>query len=189
MLSCWLKCHYPDVFAAAILNSQPMGFYSSSQLVRDAREHSVEILPVDVNLSVYDNTPGQVLHPAICIRRNQEMRHDIHGNHALRLGFARSECGGADAARLVSARGHGYATIRDLWLRSGLLRGVIERLADADAFRSMGLDRRAARWEAKALEGAVTQSAMPLFDIPQSGRLVAPDPLVEPQTRLPQLTA
>ncbi|MEZ5792286.1 MAG: error-prone DNA polymerase [Nitratireductor sp.] len=187
--SCWLKCHYPDVFAAAILNSQPMGFYSSSQLVRDAREHGVEILPVDVNLSVYDNTlePGSAsgnLH-----RRNQEMRHDIHGNHALRLGFRQIKgVGEADAARLVSARGDGYATIRDLWLRSGLSRGVIERLADADAFRSMGLDRRAALWEAKALEGAAIQSAMPLFDIPQSGLLVAPDPLVEPQTRLPQLT-
>ncbi|MEZ5799485.1 MAG: error-prone DNA polymerase [Nitratireductor sp.] len=153
--SCWLKCHYPDVFAAAILNSQPMGFYSSSQLVRDAREHGVEILPVDVNLSVYDNTlePGSAsgnLH-----RRNQEMRHDIHGNHALRLGFRQIKgVGEADAARLVSARSDGYATIRDIWLRSGLSRGVIERLADADAFRSMGLDRRAARrrqrhWKAR----------------------------------------
>ena len=187
--SCWLKCHYPDVFAAAILNSQPMGFYSSSQLVRDAREHGVEIRPVDVNLSWYDNMlePGSAagnLH-----QRNREMHHDIRGDHALRLGFRQIRgVGETDAARLVAARGDGYATLRDLWLRSGLSRGVIERLADADAFRSMGIDRRAALWEARTLEGSATRSAMPLFDIRQSGQPVTADPLTEPSTRLPQLT-
>ncbi|MEZ5873027.1 MAG: error-prone DNA polymerase [Nitratireductor sp.] len=196
--SCWLKCHYPDVFAAAILNSQPMGFYSSAQLVRDAREHGVTVLPVDINISHYDTlleagSARGKLHP-----RHREMAGDITGNLALRLGFRQIKgIGESDAARLVAARGKGYATVRDLWLRSGLSRGIVERLADADAFRSIGLDRRAALWEARALEGAATKSAMPLFDIPEIGpesdpendHVIAPDPLNEPQTLLPEMTA
>src|SRR4029079_250489 len=86
--SAWIKCHYPDVFLTALLNSQPMGFYATSQLVRDAQEHGVEVRPVDVNGSGWDcsleSSPGPVdrLHP-----RHAEMSGDILTTHAVRLGF------------------------------------------------------------------------------------------------------
>ncbi len=89
-VSCWLKCHYPDAFAAALLNSQPMGFYAPSQIVRDAQEHGVEVLPVDINLSDYQSVlePGQAALEQIH-DRHAEMRHDVRSNHAIRLGFTR----------------------------------------------------------------------------------------------------
>ncbi|MFZ1814896.1 MAG: error-prone DNA polymerase [Rhizobiaceae bacterium] len=188
--SCWLKCHYPDVFAAAILNSQPMGFYSAAQLVRDAREHGIEVRPVDVNLSLYDNQletiAGQQatgrLHP-----RHSEMAKDIFSTHAMRLGFRQIKgIGEGEAERLVMAREAGtFTSVRDLWLRSELSRGAVERLADADAFRSIGLDRRNALWQVRALDPTNARMGLPLFDRPSS--LSDQDPIPEQFVALPQM--
>jgi error-prone DNA polymerase len=144
-VSAWLKCRHPAAFACAILNSQPMGFYAPAQLVRDAREHGVEVRPVDVNVSAWDNA--------------LEHRHD--GSLALRLGFRQIVgCREQDAARLVSARGGGYRTLHELWRRSGLGPAALETLAKADAFGSLFIDRRRALWQIHALD----DGQMPLFD-------------------------
>jgi error-prone DNA polymerase len=134
-VSSWLKCYYPDVFATALLNSMPMGFYQPAQIVMDATKHGVEVLPIDVNLSHWDNT----LEP----RRGKY--------HPIRLGF-RQVTGLAedDVKTLIAARTAPFrniAAIRD----AAVPPSVLERLADADAFRSMGLDRRQALWEVAAL--------------------------------------
>ena len=167
--SCWLKAFYPDVFCAAILNAQPMGFYAPAQLVRDAREHGVEMRAVDINASFWDCTletpepdsggPSGRMHP-----RHRDMARVIRGDRAVRLGFRMVKgLSEASLARLVERRGAGYDSVRDVWLRSGLDRGQIERLADADAFRSIGLDRRAALWAVRALDAAPAEEALPLF--------------------------
>jgi DNA polymerase III alpha subunit len=96
------------------------------------------------------------------------MRDDIRTTHAVRLGFRQIKSfAEEDAKRIVAMRGTGYDSVRDLWLRTGLTRGAIERLADADAFRSLGLDRRAALWAARALDGGTARERLPLFDRPE----------------------
>jgi DNA-directed DNA polymerase III PolC len=151
--SAWLKCRYPDAFAAALLNAQPMGFYAPAQIVRDAREHGVEVRAPDVNHSGWDSTlekgvrADERLHDL-----HRDMRDDIRATHAIRLGLR--EIKGfkeEDARLLVEKRGAGYDSVRDVWLRTGLSPRLLERLADADAFASLGLARRAALWAAKAL--------------------------------------
>ncbi|HTV27341.1 MAG TPA: error-prone DNA polymerase [Xanthobacteraceae bacterium] len=135
--SAWIKCHYPDVFCTAILNSQPMGFYQPAQLVRDARAHGVEVRPADVNYSGWD-----------CTLEAAE-----HGKHAVRLGFRL--IGGLaekELEKLIAARGNGFASIERLAAIAGVSRFTIERLAEADAFRSLDLDRRAALWAARRLD-------------------------------------
>ncbi|MFG1347065.1 error-prone DNA polymerase [Xanthobacter autotrophicus DSM 431] len=170
--SAWLKCHYPDVFAAGLLNAWPMGFYAPAQLVRDAQEHGVEVRPVDVNASFWDHTLEQEadvagapspaarrLHP-----RHRDMTGDVRTTHALRLGLRQIEgLKAEEAGRLVEQRGAGYDSIRDLWLRTGLAPATLERLADADAFRSLGLDRRAALWAIKGLRRSGDKDDLPLF--------------------------
>ncbi len=173
--SAWLKCFYPDVFAAALLNAQPMGFYSAAQIVRDVREHGVEVRGPDVNHSDRNST----LEPG---RRAADHLHDLHismksdirTTQALRLGLREIKGIGEDDANLIAAsRGAGYDSVRDVWLRTGLSSRVLERLADADAFHSLGLTRREALWAAKAL-GRVGDSHddLPLFStfvIPRAG--------------------
>ncbi len=163
--SCWLKCHYPDVFCAALLNSQPMGFYAPAQIVRDARLHGVEVRPVDINHSGWDCTlePGpraaERLHPD-----HRSMRGAIRSRRAVRLGLRQVKgLREADMAVLVERRGAGYDSVRDLWLRTGLPRAAIERLADADAFGSIGLSRRDALWAARGLDAAGRPEDLPLF--------------------------
>ncbi len=256
--SAWLKCRYPDVFAAALLNSQPMGFYAPAQIVRDLREHGVEVRPIDINHSDWDATLEPGPHPAIRAHAlHREMADDICSTHALRLGFRTIKgLPEQDAKRIVTARrsafpqqshdlgalplpagermgvrgvrsfdwpvpphplaslatsphpnsglpefgtiswpksdisdfGWGevepavppqatpdnnraqqriaYVSVRDLWLRTGLSPRSIERLADADAFGSLGLTRRQALWAAKAL-GRVggQEDDLPLFRV------------------------
>ncbi|GAA3917187.1 DNA polymerase III subunit alpha [Chitinophaga oryziterrae] len=134
-VSSWIKCYYPDVFATALLNSMPMGFYQPAQIVIDARKHGVEIRPADVNLSDWDN-------------RLEEKA----GKYcAIRLGFRQIKgIREEDAAALVSARNKPYTSIPAL-RDAGVSQTVLEKLADADAFRSMGMDRRQALWEASSL--------------------------------------
>ena len=144
-VSAWLKCRHPAVFACAILNAQPMGFYAPAQLVRDAREHGVEVRPVDVNASEWDHT----------------LEHTYDGTLALRLGF-RGVAGfrKQDAALLTGARSAGYHTLHDLWRRSGLGPAALETLAKADAYGSLFVDRRRALWQIHALD----EGQLPLFD-------------------------
>jgi error-prone DNA polymerase len=181
-VSSWLKCYYPDVFAAALLNAQPMGFYAPAQIVRDAQEHGVEMRPVDVNLSVWDNglEPG----PEAAKRlhsRHQDMREDIKSTHAVRLGFRQAKgLKQQEMDQLVARRGRGYDSVRDLWLRGGLTPASIERLADIDAFRSLGLDRRDALWAVRGLNRVGGQEDLPLF-------ASAHDPTREPDFDLPQM--
>ena len=140
-VSSWIKWRYPAAFACALLNSQPMGFYASAQIVRDAREHGVEVAGVDVNHSEWDSTLEDA---------------------TLRLGLRQIEGLRLDAAtRIVAARGDTpYASVEDVRTRSGTNVAAVERLAEADAFRSIKLDRRGALWDARALKGAPD---LPLF--------------------------
>ncbi|WP_245482814.1 error-prone DNA polymerase, partial [Mesorhizobium sp. M7A.F.Ca.ET.027.03.2.1] len=182
--SCWFKTFYPDVFCAAILNSQPMGFYQPAQLVRDASDHGVDIRDVDVNFSVWDCTLEKApFDPARILPRHADMRGVIETKHAVRLGFRQIK--GLSKERMaafVEQRGSGYVSVRDVWLRSGLDVGEIERLAQADAFRSLGLDRREALWAVRALDGKSAAERLPLFDQPAL-RLRE----LEPETRLPKM--
>ncbi|AZO26857.1 MULTISPECIES: error-prone DNA polymerase [Mesorhizobium] len=182
--SCWFKTFYPDVFCAAILNAQPMGFYQPAQLVRDARDHGVEVREVDINHSVWDCTlEGAAFDPSRILERHASMRGIIETAHAVRLGFRQVK--GLSQERMeaaVARRGEGYRSVRDLWLRSGLDVGEIERLAEADAFRSLGLDRRSALWEVRALDGRSAAEKLPLFDRPALGLRE-----LEPETKLPKM--
>ncbi|MEZ5946931.1 MAG: error-prone DNA polymerase [Hyphomonas sp.] len=140
-VSSWIKCHHPDVFCAALLNSQPMGFYAPAQITRDAQEHGVELRPVDVNHSDWDNT----LEPAEV----------DEGRFAVRLGFRQVDgLAKTDMECLMSLRGPGYKTPDTLIRRTGLARAILERLAAADAFRSMGLSRRDALWQVRGKLGS-----------------------------------
>ncbi len=157
--SSWLKCHHPEVFCCAILNSQPMGFYAPAQLVRDAREHGVKVLPVCVRHSFYDN----VLEPA------------GDGTLAVRLGFRQIRGFREDDGHwLAAARGAGYASIEDIWLRAGLSRDALMRLAGADAFASYGMNRRQALWSARAIDRG---KPLPLFREAGEGQPDLPAPL------------
>lgn len=182
--SCWFKAFYPDVFCTAILNSQPMGFYAPAQLIRDAQEHGVDVKPVDINLSDWDCTLVEGdFQPTRVAARHVEMRAVIKTMRAVRLGF--NQIKGLSGERMktfVERRGGGYASVRDVWLRSGLDVKEIECLASADAFRSLGLDRRAALWAVRALDGRSAVESLPLFDRPG---LDLPDR--EPETKLPAM--
>lgn len=143
-VSSWMKCHYPAAFACALLNSQPMGFYAPAQIVRDAKEHGVEIRGVDVNYSDWDCT----LEPC-------------GTGFALRLGMRLVDGLRADAGvQVMTARDTPFADVADLKARARLDAGAVRRLAAADAMRSMGVDRRQALWEAQALKDA---PALPIF--------------------------
>jgi len=242
-VSCWMKCYYPDVFAAALLNSQPMGFYAPAQIVRDAREHGVELRPVDVNFSDWDCTleglssPGpaeqsallcplplweratQTLntedwvrgksltpHPSefvdapampsptrgegkngtLCAGgkihpRHISMQSHIRTAHAMRLGFRQISGLSEDhAKRIESSRGRGFDSVRDLWLRTRLPPSVLERLANADAFGSLGLSRRDALWAVRALQRTGDKDDLPLFR-----RVAMPE--LEPDIDLPPM--
>ncbi|MGD0148079.1 MAG: error-prone DNA polymerase [Xanthobacteraceae bacterium] len=147
--SAWIKCRYPDVFCAAILNSQPMGFYQPAQLVRDARAHGVEVREADVNFSNWDCT----LEAAAPSHPSPARGGGMGGGHAVRLGFRIvSGLNEDELKKLIAARGNGFASIERLAAVTGMSRFTIERLAEADAFRSLGLDRRAALWAARRLD-------------------------------------
>ena len=239
-VSSWLKCHHPDVFCAALLNSQPMGFYAPAQIVRDAREHGVEVREADVNLSDWDNTLEPASRPADALRRSaaDEARSGLLESDDLEalyppplagevpegrrgeaagavdcgaplraaspptspgLRQAQDEGGGGKIPRLavrlgfrqidglredemeemLEARGPGFEAPEDIRRRTGITRRAMELLAAADAFRSMGLDRRAALWSAR---GEAPGRSLPLFaaaDTAEQGR--------EGKTALPRM--
>ena len=166
--SAWMKCHHPDVFCAALLNAQPMGFYASAQIVRNAREHRVLVRPVCVNASRWDCT--------------LERRADGGPGKAVRLGLRMVKgLGNEPGAQLVTRRGGTpYGTVEEVWRRAGIPPAMLERMAEADAFRGMGVDRRQALWAVRGL----ADSVLPLFAAadgsgPPQPEVVEPDvPLV-----------
>ncbi len=162
-VSSYLKCHHPAAFACALLNSQPMGFYAPAQIVREAKENGgVEPGPIDVNLSVWDNA----------------LERDGQGALALRLGLRQIDGFTEEwAIRLSNARGAGFADVETLARRARLPARAMRLLADADAFRSIGLDRREALWAVRRLPD---DDALPLFMAAQAQELGA-----EPDTALP----
>ncbi|WP_342087580.1 error-prone DNA polymerase [Dyadobacter sp. OTU695] len=161
-VSSWIKYHHPDVFAAALLNSQPMGFYRPAQIVIDAQNHKVEVRPVDINHSYWDNT-----------------LENIPGERcALRLGFRQVKgLREEEMQMLTAARTQPFTHIHQL-LEAGISHTALEKLADADAFRSIGFDRRQAFWEASAM----ADRPIGLF---QGQR---PDNTGEENVRLPEMT-
>jgi error-prone DNA polymerase len=183
-VSAWIKCFYPEAFCAALINSQPMGFYQPAQLVRDAREHKVEVREADINHSDWDCTlevtpPPRLAEGEPPARRGEglgvggnttadglespppDLPHKGGGNSAtgrgspraaLRLGLRLiSGLAETEAQEITQKRSTGYTSFGGLWTRSGASLATMERLAAADTFRSIGLDRRAALWEARGL--------------------------------------
>ena len=192
-VSAWLKHYYPAAFAVALVNSQPMGFYAPAQLVRDAREHGVTLLPADVNRSEWDCTIEECAHypsPLRGVGRGRGERSNVsnsgatnkNNSFALRLGM-RLLLGlpAGVVERIAAARGGGlFRSLDDLARRARLGRPMLVRLAKADAVRSLDLDRRAGLWQ--ALAAGEQARALPLFD-PLS------DPAEqEPAAPLPALT-
>jgi error-prone DNA polymerase len=173
--SAWVKWRWPDAFCASLLNSQPMGFYQPAQLVRDAREHGVEVRPPDVLASDWDCTLEPLAQP------NPE------GLRAVRLGLRQVRgLNEEEALRLVAARAAGAEGLEALARRAQLSRRALELLAEADAFRGLGLDRRSALWRVKGLAPEVrAQSDAPLL----AAMGVEETPVVLPRMRLPQEVA
>jgi error-prone DNA polymerase len=160
-----VKWHHPDAFLVGLLNSQPMGFYQPAQLVRDAREHGVEVLPPDVMLSEWD-----------CRLETPSDRRSHHA--AVRLGLRQIKgFKEAEAELLVKAREAGARTLEDFALRAGLSRRGLELLAEADAFRSLGVDRRQALWAVKGLS--------PDINAEKTAPLLTRQSLKEAQVQLP----
>jgi DNA-directed DNA polymerase III PolC len=167
--SAWLKRHHPGIFACALLNSQPMGFYAPAQIVRDAREHGVIVLPPCIQSSQWDN------------RMEWLDRAGQPPELALRLGFRQIRGIAEDEARWISAaRGNGYHAVEDVWRRAGVGPATLSRLAEADAFAALNLTRREALWAAEALAPG---PALPLFagDIEGEG-------IVEPAVQFREMT-
>ncbi len=163
--SAWIKKHHPGIFACALLNAQPMGFYAPAQIVRDAREHKVEVRPVAINTSFWDNV----------------MEPDGKGGLALRLGFRQIKAMREEEATwITAARGNGYQTVEDVWRHAGTSPRLLYTLAEADAFAALGLSRREAQWQARAITG---KEPLPLF-----ARALEGEGLVEPRVALPEMT-
>ncbi|HLZ79839.1 MAG TPA: error-prone DNA polymerase, partial [Sphingomonas sp.] len=165
-VSSWIKCFHPAVFAAALLNSQPMGFYAPAQIVRDAREHGVEVRGPDVNASDWDNSLEAL----------------DGGSPALRVGFRqidgfREDWGHAIAA--ARAEDGPFASIEEIARRAELPSRALHLLADADACRSIGLDRRPAAWEVRRMPGG---AELPLFAAARARELGG-----EPDAALPAM--
>lgn len=156
--SAWLKCHEPAAFTCALINSQPMGFYAPAQLVRDARDHGVEVRPINVCNSDWDCT--------------LERRDD--GEPALRLGMRMVKSLGEEAAhRIVAARAAApFASVQDLGVRAALERRDLEALADAGALRELSGNRHLTFWEVAGSERELPLAPVPLA--PEGTPLLAP---------------
>jgi error-prone DNA polymerase len=166
-VSAWLKCHYPAVFTCALLNSQPMGFYAPAQLVRDAREHGVEVRGSDINASEYDNL----------------LERCENGSHAIRLGFRQVDGFRKEwADRLVAVRGSGFTHVEQLSQRAALPSRALRLLADADACSSIDLGRREALWEARR----TPQGVLPLFAAAEAAELGEEPGMELPAMPLPE---
>jgi len=158
--SAWLKCHEPAAFTCALINSQPMGFYAPAQLVRDARDHGVEVRPISICHSDWDCT--------------LETRAD--GEPALRLGMRMVKSLGEEAAeRIMAARGEApFTGVQDLAMRAALERRALEALADAGALRDLAGNRHLTFWQV-----AGSEQELPLAPVPRAAEAT---PLLAPPT-------
>ncbi len=180
--SAWIKNYYPNVFLAALLNSQPLGFYTPAQLIADARRHNVVVRGVDVNMSAWDcrlETRDVAEDPLGADAHGANRKTDAHpATHAVRLGMRVVR--GLSATRVsgivAEQQTRRITSIEQLARRADVSRDTLLRLAAADAFRSLGLSRRAAFWRILSLEPVRQQS------------LFAELPLDEPQADLPDMT-
>jgi error-prone DNA polymerase len=156
-ISSWIKCHHPAVFACALLNAQPMGFYAPAEIVRDAREHGVEVFAPDAGFSDWDN----------------KLERNTCGVLCLRLGFRQIDGFSENWARaIVENRGYGYPSLAELVRRSELPKKALMVLAEADGLRSFGLDRREALWAVRRIPDHHT---LPLFAAQRQKELPAED--------------
>ncbi|MBL8666003.1 MAG: error-prone DNA polymerase [Rhodospirillales bacterium] len=170
--SSWMKCWHPDVFCAALLNAQPMGFYAPAQIVRDAREHGVHVRPVCINRSRWDCTLEPLDEGRFAVRLGMRMVHGLAN---------------ADAARLISSRtDQPFAGIEDLWRRARVPVASLVRLAEADAFRpAFALSRREALWAIRALR----DEPLPLFTAAAARAQAVIPEIAEPVVTLKAMTA
>ena len=157
-VSSWIKYYYPDIFACALLNSMPMGFYQPAQIVIDAQKHGVEVKPVDINHSFWDN----------------RLEENSGKYKSLRLGFRQVKgLREEDMKKLVSNRNENFESINAL--RSvGVPEAAIEKLSDADAFRSIGLDRRQALWEIAAKDNPIALFSGSTRNIDKEEKILLP---------------
>jgi error-prone DNA polymerase len=169
--SCWVKHHHPDVFCAALLNAQPMGFYAPAQIVQDARKHGVDVRPVSINHSHWDCTLE---------RSNGRLM-------AVRLGFRQVRgLANIHGAQIAVARGDTpYASVEEVWRRADVPRAAIERLAEADAFHCISEDRRQGLWKVKGLG----EAPLPLFAAADAREANFSLEGLEPEVTLAPLTA
>jgi error-prone DNA polymerase len=169
--SSWMKCHHPDVFCAALLNAQPMGFYAPAQIVRDAREHGVEVRPVDINASRWDCTLEKTGERLMAVRLGLRMVKGLANQ---------------DGAQIVAARGEApFGSIEEAWRRSGVSPSALEKLAKADAFSgSLKLPRRDALWATRALG----EKPLPLFAAADRRNLSRPE-TIEPMVAMRPMRA
>ncbi|MEP7455412.1 error-prone DNA polymerase [Phyllobacterium sp. SB3] len=165
-ISSWIKCHHPAVFAAALLNSQPMGFYPPDQIIRDARKHGVEVRPVDINFSHWDNT----------------LESNENGKLCTRLGFRQVDGFSKHWAELIcEKRTQSYTDIEEIRRLTLLEKRAFVLLADADAFRSLDIDRREALWAVRRFPDNTT---LPLFHAAETNELANEEETVLPQMKL-----
>ncbi len=163
--SAWLKKHYPGIFACSLLNSQPMGFYAPAQIIIDAQKHHVDVRPVCINNSQWNNT----------------MEPSKNNSLALRIGFKQIKGLSKEESNLITkARSNGYTEVYDVWHRSGVSHNTITKIAKADCFFSLGLSRQEALWEVKTLK---SKNIMPLFKRTMEGEKIN-----EPKVTLPKPT-
>jgi error-prone DNA polymerase len=196
--SAWLKCHHPEVFCAALLNAQPMGFYAPAQIVRDAALHGVEVRPVCINASIWDCTLEHGASKSTTASDGPDTPghdgyHGVHDDHgvgqgpiAVRLGLRMVKGLAADHADAIIAARNApnrsvpdtpYKSIPDLHRRAGVPVAALERLAEADSFHALDLQRRQAVWAIRGL----SDNRLPLFDHAESEAN-------EPAVSLPAMT-
>ena len=177
--SSWMKCHHPDVFLGAILNAQPMGFYAPAQLVRDAREHGVEVRPVDINLSDWDCTLERKGGELCAVRLGFCMVRDLNKKETEQLVDRRT------FGRIaVNRASHAFESIEQVWRQSSVPIAMLRHIAAADGFAGLGLSRREASWAIKALRN----EALPLFAAADDKAGLLRPEAVEPAVSLPPMT-
>ena len=155
-VSAWLKCHYPAAFCCAIMNSQPMGFYSPSQLVQDAQRHNISVNPIDINHSFWDHS----------LENKLENKLDKNYKPMIRLGFRLIKGLNHKAVLSIINAKRPFKSLSDLTLRTGLSKANLSLLSSAGALQSITLNRRQAHWQTLAIhsDGPLLENSMPALN-------------------------